>query len=485
MPFENTIVIFGASGDLTRRKLIPSLFNLYCKGRLPEDFRVVGVARSDWSAEEFRRRMLSGCREFGKESLDITEWEAFATQLDYLPGDVTDADAYARLQSHLAPDEAGPANRLYYLSTAPRVYTEIIGQLGEHGMLSETDGWRRVVIEKPFGRDLESAQQLNREIKKALHEHQVFRIDHYLGKETVQNILVFRFANTIFEPVWNRNYIDHVQISVAETVDVEHRAGYYENVGVVRDMFQNHLMQLLALTAMEPPASFEADALRNEKVKVFSTIRPITADGVAEHTVRGQYKGYREAEGVADKSQTATYAAMRFYIDNWRWQGVPFYLRSGKSLKEKATEIVIQFKSPPHMMFPMPSDGEITSNVIGLCLQPHEGIHLEFEAKIPDTPADMREVLMDFDYAESFGETAIPDAYERLLLDAINGDAALFTRADAHELTWGLVDPILAGWESKAAPPLSYYQPGSWGPGAANKFIAHTGHKWLRVCGEH
>lgn len=480
-----SIVIFGATGDLTRRKLIPSLYSLYCKGRLPEEFHIVGVARRDWTSDTFRSRARAGVAEFSKQPVDGAVWESLAERMEYVQGAFGDVEAYGRLQDQLTRWEGGPANRLYYLATPPQFYADVVRQLGAHGMVSESDGWRRAVIEKPFGHDQASAAQLNRAVLDVLQEQQVYRIDHYLGKETVQNILIFRFANSIFEPVWNRNYIDNVQITVAETVDIEHRAGYYDSVGVVRDMFQNHLMQLLALTAMEPPASFDADALRNEKVKVLSSVRPILPTAVADHTVRGQYKGYRNAAGVAPESQTATYAAMRMYIDNWRWQGVPFYLRSGKALAEKSTEIVIQFKSPPHMMFPMPSDGEITSNVIGLCLQPDEGIHLEFEAKVPDTLADMREVLMDFHYAESFGETTIPDAYERLLLDALHGDASLFTRADAHEMAWGLVDPVLEGWASKSAPPLAYYEPGRWGPLAADKFLARDGRKWLRVCGGH
>ena len=314
-----------------------------------------------------------------------------------------------------------------------------------------------------------------------MKESQIYRIDHYLGKETVQNIMVFRFANSLFEPVWNRNYIDHVQITAAETVDVGHRAGYYDGVGVVRDMMQNHMLQLLALVAVEPPASFEADALRNEKVKVLKSIRPIQPHEVAKYTVRGQYRRYRDAEGVAPKSETATYAEICFYIDNWRWQGVPFHLRSGKALAEKVTNITIVFKEPPHLMFPLPPGAHIPPNHLSICIQPDEGIHFSFQAKVPDTAAEMRSVDMSFHYADSFGPTAIPEAYERLLLDVIKGDASLFTRGDAIELAWSLIDPILEGWQSEYAPPLAFYESGSWGP----VLIGREDFNWIYSCGAH
>jgi glucose-6-phosphate 1-dehydrogenase len=341
------------------------------------------------------------------------------------------------------------------------------------------------VIEKPFGSGLASAQALNQAIQQVLDERQIYRMDHYLGKETVQNILVSRFANTIYEPLWNRNYIDHVQITVAEQVGVEHRAGYYDGEGAVRDMFQNHLLQLLSLVAMEPPASFDAEALRDEKVKVLKSIRPIPADQVGLHAVRAQYRGYRDESGVAPGSQTETYAALRLYIDNWRWQGVPFYLRSGKRLAEKATEIVVRFKCPPHLMFPLPRDQEFTPNILALCIQPDEGIHLRTEAKVPDTVAEIRSVDLEFHYRDSFGSDAIPEAYERLLLDALHGDASLFTRSDHAELAWGLLDPIIAAWLASDDLPLAMYEPGSWGPLEAEEFLARDGRAWLRVCGEH
>jgi glucose-6-phosphate 1-dehydrogenase len=350
-------------------------------------------------------------------------------------------------------------------------------------MVAEDNGWRRVVIEKPFGHDLQSAVALNESVYQVLDESQIYRIDHYLGKETVQNIMVFRFANSLFEPVWNRNYIDHVQITAAETVDVGHRAEFYDGVGVVRDMMQNHMLQLLALVAAEPPASFDANALRNEKVKVLRAIRPWQPEEVAKHTVRGQYRSYRDAEGVDPNSQTATYAAIRFYIDNWRWQGVPFYLRSGKALAKKFTEITIFFKEPPHLMFPMPANAKIANNSLSICIQPDEGINFSFQAKVPDTPADMRTVNMTFHYDSAFGPQAIPEAYERLLLDILKGDPSLFSRGDSIELAWSLIDPILDGWNSEYSPPMAYfYESGSWGPVEADRLLEQDSARWTQGC---
>ena len=477
-----SIVILGASGDLTQRKLAPALFNLYRKGRLPAGARVVGFARRPYTHEEFRARLREGVQEFAGRTFDGAIWEAFAAHLWYARGDLNTVDDYRRLHAFLRKVEGGPAHRLYYMATAPTFYVPIVEYLGAADMAREEDGWRHMVVEKPFGHDLASAQALNRAIHRVFEERQVYRIDHYLGKETAQNLLFFRFGNTIFEPVWNRTYVDHVQITVAETVDVGHRAGYYDQAGVLRDMFQNHLLQLLALTAMEPPASFQADAIRNEKVKVFSAIRPISPDAVAEHTVRGQYRGYREAPGVAPDSQAATYAALRLYIDNWRWQGVPFYLRSGKALAVKTSQIVIQFRRPPHVMFPLPPGHEIRSNMLALCIQPDEGMHLRFEAKVPDTFAETRAVNMEFHYEDAFGADAIPDAYERLLLDALQGDASLFTRSDGIELAWQLMDPIIQGWERPSAPPVAIYGPDSWGPAEADAFIARSGRVWQKGC---
>jgi glucose-6-phosphate 1-dehydrogenase len=482
---SNTIVIFGASGDLTGRKLIPSLFNLYCKKRLPENCRIIGVARRPWDDEKFRSDMESDLKEFAPKKFAPESWAEFAPSLFYQPGDLTVLEDIDRLKERLIEIEGegdGAVNRIYYLAIAPRLYEDSIKNLGEAGLVDESSGWRRVVIEKPFGHDLPSAEALNNSVHRTLNESQIYRIDHYLGKETVQNILVFRFANSLFEPVWNRNYIDHVQITAAEKVDIGHRAGYYDGVGVMRDMMQNHMLQLLSLVAMEPPSSFEADPLRNEKVKVLSSIRPIPLSESAKHTVRGQYKGYRDGEGVAADSQTATYAAIRLLVDNWRWQGVPFYLRSGKALAGKVTEISIFFKRPPHLMFPSSEDMEIEANDLSICIQPDEGIHFSFQAKVPDTAADMRNVDMSFHYEDSFGEVSIPDAYERLLLDVLKGDAALFTRGDSIELAWGLVDKIFEGWASDNAPPLHIYEPGSWGPTEADDLVAHDGFSWRLSC---
>jgi glucose-6-phosphate 1-dehydrogenase len=479
-----TIVIFGASGDLTRRKLIPALFHLYRKKRLWERWRIVGISRSPMSDEEFRQKMKSGIEDFARFNYEEKEWEAFSKRVFYMPGDLTHLEDLKRLDEMLLDEEkdAGQAHRMYYLSIAPRLYESALANLGAADMVREDRGWRRVVIEKPFGHDLPSARALNEAVYEVLDESQIYRIDHYLGKETVQNIMVFRFANSLFEPVWNRNYIDHVQITAAETVDVGHRAGFYDGIGVVRDMMQNHMLQLLALVAAEPPASFDADALRNEKVKVLKAVRPITPHEVDKHTVRGQYRSYRDAEGVAEKSETATFAAIRFYVDNWRWQGVPFFLRSGKALAKKTTAISIFFKEPPHVMFPMPPDAHISKNQLTICIQPDEGIHFSFQAKVPDSTARMRTVDMDFNYDDAFGPTAIPDAYERLLLDVIKGDPSLFTRGDSIELAWELIDPILQGWELSNAPPLSFYESGSWGPIEAERLLAEDGDKWSDGC---
>ena len=471
-----SIIIFGASGDLTQRKLVPSLFNLFRKERMSNQFRVIGYGNTAFTDDQFRPHLSDGMKQFASFEYSQQEWDAFAPSLAYQQGRYTDLADFKKLSDFMNKRENGTGNRMYYMATPPGIFPNIIDLLGLTGQLHENGGWRRVVIEKPFGTDWPSAHSLNEQIHKTLNENQIYRIDHYLGKETVQNILVTRFANTIFEPLWNRNYIDHVEITVAEQVGVEHRAGYYDKVGVLSDMFQNHLLQMVTLVAMEPPASFEASALHNEKVKVLSSIQPIEGENVLRNTVRAQYKGYRAEEGVKPDSTTPTYAAVRLHIDNWRWQGVPFYLRSGKGLKEKLSQITIEFKEPPHLLFPG-ADRKITPNMLVLYLQPDEGIHWRFEAKVPDTAADMRSVEMEFKYEDSFGKTAIPEAYERLLLDALAGDASLFTRADEVETAWGIIDPISRTWESNNQP-LATYESGSWGPVEADELLAKEGCSW-------
>jgi glucose-6-phosphate 1-dehydrogenase len=475
-----TVVIFGASGDLTWRKLVPALYNNFKKGRLGECAHIVGFARRPYTDESLRLRLREGTEQFTPETFAPAVWETFAQRLHYFQGNLDVSDDFPKLEAYLEKMEGGPANRLYYLATAPEHYAIVVAELGAAGIAQPAagpGGWRRIVIEKPFGDDLDSAEALNVAVHEVFDESQVYRIDHYLGKETAQNILFFRFANTIFEPVWNRRYISNVQVTVAESVDVGHRAGYYDSAGVVRDVFQNHLLQLLALVAMEPPSSFNADALRNEKSKLLASIRPIRL----EDTMRGQYDGYCKADGVAPDSQTPTYAAVKLYVDNWRWQGVPFYLRSGKAMARKTTEIIIEFQSPPHLMFHLPQGSEITPNILSLCIQPDEGIHLRFEAKVPDSEQEMRSVDMEFHYRSSF-DGALPEAYERLLLDALSGDMSLFTRNDSIEAAWRLLDPVIRGWEAQGKPPLVAYPRGSWGPVEADQLLAGEGHRWRLGC---
>ena len=443
---------------------------------MPKQFRIVGYGGTAFTEDQFRTHLEQGLKQFASFEYTDEEWKNFSSNLVYQQGRYTDLADFKKLALFLKNWEKNSGNRIYYMATPPGVFPNIIDLLGLTDQLAEHNGWRRVVIEKPFGTDLESARQLNEQIHKALNEKQIYRIDHYLGKETVQNILVTRFANTIFEPLWNRNYIDHVEITVAEQVGVEHRARFYDGIGVLRDMFQNHLLQLVSLVGMEPPVSFEATALRNEKVKVLSSIQPPKKESVARRTVLGQYIGYRDEEGVKPDSRTPTYAALKLQIDNWRWQGVPFYLRSGKCLKEKLSQITIEFKKPPHLLFPA-TEGELTPNMLVLYLQPDEGIHWRFEAKVPDTVAQLRSVDMEFHYADAFGKTNLPDAYERLLLDVLNGDASLFTRADEVETAWALIDPIIEAWESQKKPP-AFYEPGSWGPKEADELLAKDKRKW-------
>ena len=481
MSNSTTIVIFGASGDLTRRKLVPALYNLRVKDRLPDNITIVGNSRTKFSHDEWRERMRDGVSEFSKNSYDEATWEEFGQNLWYIPGSAQEEADLIKIDDFLTDKENGNANRLYYLSVAPSLYLPIIRNLGALNIVDQDEGWRRLIIEKPFGTDLASAHELNDEVHKVFEENQVYRIDHYLGKETAQNIMFLRFANAIFEPIWNRNYVDNVQITAIETVDIGHRGDYYDSSGVFRDMFQNHLLQLLTLIAMEPPASFDADLMRNEKVKLLKSVRTIDI----LDTVTGQYQGYRETEGVAPYSHTPTYAAMKLQIDNWRWQGVPFYLRSGKALKRKVTEISVMFRQPPHHMFDNDHISDFESNSLSICVQPDEGIHLTFEAKVPDTAHDTRSVDMEFHYADSFGESAIPEAYERLLLDALLGDPSLFSRSDGIEASWELMDPIIKGWESDGAAEPVTYKRGGWGPKDADELLAENGRAWVVGCDPH
>jgi glucose-6-phosphate 1-dehydrogenase len=469
-----SIIIFGATGDLTHRKLIPALYNQFKKGRLPEKINIIGVSRTEYSHEAFRELEEKGLREFAPDSFDDATWLQFAPNLWYISGDASKLQDMEKVRAGLAQIESEDSNRLYYLSVAPNLYEPIILNLGAAGMAEENGAWRHTIIEKPFGRDLASAQALNKTVHRVFEEHQVYRIDHYLGKETAQNVLFFRFANTIFEPVWNRNYIDNVQITVAETVDVGRRAGYYDSSGVLRDMFQNHILQLLTLVAMEPPAAFDATALRNEKVKLITSIRPVTP----EDMVVGQYSDYRQAEGVTLGSTTPTYAALKLQVDNWRWRGVPFYLRCGKALGTKVTKILVEFKSPPHLMFNLHEGDKIARNILSLCIQPDEGIHLQFEAKIPGMNG-FRSSEMEFHYKDSFEEKT-SDAYERLIVDALRGDASLFTRNDEIEAAWRLFDPIIARTEGDHAREPETYSRGTWGPDAGDILLSKDGRQWQK-----
>jgi glucose-6-phosphate 1-dehydrogenase len=492
------VVIFGASGDLTKRKLLPALYHLEQSGLLPKDFAVVGVARRPLE-KSFAPDMKEGIVSGGGVEKDESKLDPFVSRIQYHAMNFDDASGYDALKKVLADIDkkfGTKGNRLFYLATAPEYFSDIIKYLGDHGMAKpavgkdgEVASWVRTIIEKPFGHDLESAKALNNEVNKVFDEDQIFRIDHYLGKETVQNILVFRFGNGIFENVWNRNYIDHVEITAAESIGIEGRGPFYETAGALRDVVQNHVMELLSFVAMEPPVSFEASAVRAEKVKVWKAIPPIhPAD-----TVRGQYGpgtvdgkpavGYRQEERVHPRSQTETYAALRLEIDNWRWAGVPFYIRAGKRLGKRVTEISIQFKLPPQMLF-KDAQGKgaegIRPNVLSMRIQPDEGITLQFGAKVPGPTMTISKVDMDFSYAEAFGKSSA-NGYERLLLDAMLGDATLFAHRDGVEATWSLITPILQAWAKDPIKDLPNYAAGTWGPAAADAMLKSDGRKWRKL----
>jgi glucose-6-phosphate 1-dehydrogenase len=478
----HTLIIFGASGDLTQRKLIPSLYQLFRKGRLPPETRIVGFSRTAFTHGDWRSQLAESTAKYLSKDFDPALWDKFSQNLYYQPGDIGKVDDFARLSKSLKEiEKADHSTRVYYLAMAPSFYETAVEHLGASGLAEESHGPRRVIIEKPFGTDLKSSRRLNSAVHAVFSERQVYRIDHYLGKETVQNLLVLRFANTIFEPIWNRNYIDHVQITVAEEVDVARRAEYYDTAGVVRDIIQNHMLQLVTITAMEAPVRYEADAVRSEKVKVLQAIRPLTSERVHSDTMRAQYKGYAASKGVQPGTRTATYAAIKLWIDNWRWQGVPFYLRSGKALSCRTTQIVVQFHEPPHMLFPDGPRSAVESNRLVIQVQPAEGIQLHFETKVPDAGMKIRQTDLDFRYQREFSGT-MPEAYERLLLDALEGDASLFARADEVEAAWAICDPILDEWQRSDEPPLFIYETGLWGPSASTKWIAADGRQWFDVC---
>jgi glucose-6-phosphate 1-dehydrogenase len=472
------IIIFGATGDLTRRKLIPALHSLSCAGLLSDQTQIIGVGRNEVKPEAFRTQFFDGIQAYARVKPDphlCKLWSQFETRVDYFAAQPGDTGAFQQLAEKVNQSElidATDGNILFYLAVPPTAVYEIVQSLARCGLTQRDRGWQRIVVEKPFGQDLESAQQLNRGLQQLLYEDQIYRIDHYLGKETVQNILSFRFANTVFEPLWNRDTVNHVQITVAESLGVEGRAEYYDRFGVLRDIVQNHLLQLVALTAVEPPSSMSAKALRDEKVKVFDAIRPLKLDDI----VLGQYTGYRDELGVSPSSHTPTYAALRLHIDNWRWQGVPFYVRAGKGLSVKETEITLQFKNVPHRLFP---DMTPSPNHLSLRIQPGEGIRLQFETKIPGAGMRTQPVDMTFDYSDRFGESALLDAYERLLLDALQGDASLFIRDDEIESCWQLLDPLL---RPDVRIPMNEYPRGSWGPGEADRLFGDSKRVWLRRC---
>ena len=488
-PEPACLVIFGASGDLTARKLMPALYNLALQHLLPASFAVIGSARRPMTAEAFRAELHTAVGEYSRtRPINEEVWTTFARSIDYVA--TPDDKSYDELREVLARTDAeigANGNRLFYLATPPAAYEPIIRAIGAHGLRGNS-GWSRVVVEKPYGHDLQSAMQLTSVVQEVFREDEVFRIDHYLGKETVQNILVLRFANSIFEPIWTRQYVDHVQITAAESIGIEERAGYYDSVGAMRDIVQNHLLQLLALVGMEPPAAFDDRSVRDEKVKVLRALRRIPPEQVGALTVRGQYgsgfiggervAGYREEHDVAADSQTETFVALKCFIDNWRWEGTPFYIRAGKRMPKRSTEIAIRFRVAPHRIFTREASEGLEANELVIRIQPDEGISLTFGAKVPIQGLRIRSVNMDFGYGESFMVDA-PDSYETLILDALRGDATLFTRRDEVEQQWAFVDPILAGWH-EGRQELAPYAAGTWGPDRAESLITNDGRTWRR-----
>ena len=491
VPDPGVVVIFGASGDLTSRKLVPALYELASQRRLPLEMAVVGISRTEMSHEEFRQKLRETLEEHVSGGVSDDVWESFAGGIFYLPGDSKEPETYEELKGLLKKldSERGTlGNRAFYLSASPSLFPTIVERLGEAGMNEGEDGgWSRLVVEKPFGRDLESARELNEEIRRHFDEAQIYRIDHYLGKETVQNILALRFANGIFEPIWNQHYVDHVQITVAEDIGVGTRGAFYEEAGALRDIVQNHVMQVLCLTAMEPPVAFDAESLREEKVKVLKAVRPIPEDEVEDYAVRGQYtsgwvwgeevSGYREEENVDPDSVTETYLALRLFVDNWRWAGVPFFLRAGKRMPKKATEVAIQFHSSPHTPFARDDTEGLEPNVLVVRVQPDEGLSLKIGAKVPGAGFEVSSVNMDLLYGTAFLEEA-PDAYQRLLLDLMLGDPTLFIRADEAEGAWRILDPVMRRWTEEKR--VESYPAGTWGPDEADEMLGRDGREWRR-----
>lgn len=493
-PDPSILIIFGAGGDLTWRKLIPALFNLYLDRWLPERFAILGIDIKSMENSEFCDHLYQGVIQFSRRGQPADqEWQNFAASIEYIPADFNESATYTNLAQRLIEIETEwglQANHLFYQATPPVMVETIVNHLGQIKLV--TDRKRtRIVLEKPFGRDLISARNLNCMLTEVFDESQIFRIDHYLGKETVQNILAFRFANALFEPIWDRRYIDHIQITIAERVGVEHRGRYYDQAGALRDMVQNHLMQVLCLVAMEPPVSFEDEEIRNKKVDVLRAIRPIPQGDAHLYAVRGQYDagwmqgeqvaGYQQEQNVASDSTTETFAALKLFVDNWRWQDVPFYLRTGKRLPQRVSEVSIQFRPVPHQSFPSTVIGDWQPNRLVIRIQPNEGIQLGFQAKRPGPKMRLGPVEMRFTYRDAF-RASPPEAYETLLLDVITGDATLFMRADQVESAWSIVDPILAGWEAALPDEFPNYRAGTWGPEAAQVLIARDGRSWAMPC---